>query len=85
MFVEKIYKIELTLLCVPCCGSNTYLPFHCRARYEDAKFFYKMDTSKRFSDFRSQLNGILFHVSRAVSYGSIMNIFYYDSYNLKTR
>ncbi|RWR78792.1 glycine--tRNA ligase, chloroplastic/mitochondrial 2 isoform X1 [Cinnamomum micranthum f. kanehirae] len=32
-----------------------------RARYEDAKFFYKMDTSKRFSDFRSQLNGILFH------------------------
>lgn len=32
-----------------------------RARYEDAKFFYEVDTSKRFSDFRSQLNGILFH------------------------
>ncbi|XP_022156973.1 glycine--tRNA ligase, chloroplastic/mitochondrial 2 isoform X2 [Momordica charantia] len=32
-----------------------------RARYEDAKFFYEMDTSKRFSQFRSQLNGILFH------------------------
>lgn len=32
-----------------------------RARYEDAKFFYEVDTSKRFSEFRSQLNGILFH------------------------
>lgn len=32
-----------------------------RARYEDAKFFYKMDTQKRFSEFRGQLNGILFH------------------------
>ncbi|KAK1274219.1 hypothetical protein QJS04_geneDACA012516 [Acorus gramineus] len=32
-----------------------------RARYEDAKFFYKMDTRKKFSEFRSQLNGILFH------------------------
>ncbi|XP_020113144.1 glycine--tRNA ligase, chloroplastic/mitochondrial 2-like isoform X6 [Ananas comosus] len=32
-----------------------------RARYEDAKFFYKMDTQKKFSEFRSQLNGILFH------------------------
>ncbi|KAL8268429.1 hypothetical protein R6Q59_002227 [Mikania micrantha] len=32
-----------------------------RARYEDAKFFYELDTSKRFSEFRSQLNGILFH------------------------
>nr|XP_027113392.1 glycine--tRNA ligase, chloroplastic/mitochondrial 2-like isoform X2 [Coffea arabica] len=32
-----------------------------RARYEDAKFFYEMDTSKRFSEFRSQLKGILFH------------------------
>ncbi|CAA2991817.1 glycine--tRNA ligase, chloroplastic mitochondrial 2 isoform X1 [Olea europaea subsp. europaea] len=32
-----------------------------RARYEDAKFFYAVDTSKRFSEFRSQLNGILFH------------------------
>ncbi|KAL5985329.1 hypothetical protein ACLOJK_027310 [Asimina triloba] len=32
-----------------------------RARYEDARFFYKMDTNKKFSEFRSQLNGILFH------------------------
>ncbi|KAJ6807557.1 glycine--tRNA ligase, chloroplastic/mitochondrial 2 [Iris pallida] len=32
-----------------------------RARYEDAKFFYKMDTQKRLSEFRGQLNGILFH------------------------
>ncbi|XP_077244965.1 glycine-tRNA ligase isoform X2 [Tasmannia lanceolata] len=32
-----------------------------RARYEDAKFFYNMDTQKQFSEFRSQLKGILFH------------------------
>uniref|UniRef100_A0A2P2LYC4 glycine--tRNA ligase n=1 Tax=Rhizophora mucronata TaxID=61149 RepID=A0A2P2LYC4_RHIMU len=32
-----------------------------RARYEDAKFFYEMDTSKKFSAFRNQLKGILFH------------------------
>ncbi|KAF4352085.1 hypothetical protein F8388_000777 [Cannabis sativa] len=32
-----------------------------RARYEDAKFFYELDTRKRFSEFRSQLKGILFH------------------------
>ncbi|KAL6125889.1 hypothetical protein ACLB2K_073940 [Fragaria x ananassa] len=32
-----------------------------RARYEDAKFFYEMDTRKRFSEFRSQLKGIIFH------------------------
>ncbi|KAJ4727275.1 Glycine--tRNA ligase, chloroplastic/mitochondrial 2 [Melia azedarach] len=32
-----------------------------RARYEDAKFFYEMDTRKKFADFRGQLNGILFH------------------------
>ncbi|OMP07663.1 Glycine-tRNA ligase, alpha subunit [Corchorus olitorius] len=32
-----------------------------RARYEDAKFFYEMDTHKRFADFRQQLKGILFH------------------------
>ncbi|KAL2933936.1 Glycine--tRNA ligase chloroplastic/mitochondrial 2 [Bienertia sinuspersici] len=31
-----------------------------RARYEDAKFFYEMDTRKKFSEFRGQLNGILF-------------------------
>ncbi|KAJ8773051.1 hypothetical protein K2173_028228 [Erythroxylum novogranatense] len=32
-----------------------------RARYEDAKYFYEMDTSKKFSEFRGQLKGILFH------------------------
>lgn len=32
-----------------------------RARYEDAKFFYEMDISKKFSEFRNQLKGILFH------------------------
>ncbi|CAL9138371.1 unnamed protein product [Musa acuminata var. zebrina] len=32
-----------------------------RARYEDAKFFYKMDTRKKFSEFRGLLSGILFH------------------------
>ncbi|CAO2824626.1 unnamed protein product [Amaranthus hypochondriacus] len=31
-----------------------------RARYEDAKFFYETDTRKKFSEFRGQLNGILF-------------------------
>ncbi|XP_031397010.1 glycine--tRNA ligase, chloroplastic/mitochondrial 2 isoform X1 [Punica granatum] len=32
-----------------------------RARYEDAKFFYEMDTRKSFAEFQGQLNGILFH------------------------
>ncbi|EPS68500.1 hypothetical protein M569_06268, partial [Genlisea aurea] len=32
-----------------------------RARYEDAKFFYGLDTSKSFSEFRNRLKGILFH------------------------
>ncbi|VAI68017.1 unnamed protein product [Triticum turgidum subsp. durum] len=32
-----------------------------RARYEDAKFFYKMDTQKNLSEFRGQLKSILFH------------------------
>ncbi|CAN0921886.1 Glycine--tRNA ligase, chloroplastic/mitochondrial 2 [Linum grandiflorum] len=32
-----------------------------RARYEDAKFFYEMDTRRSFSEFGSQLKGILFH------------------------
>lgn len=39
-----------------------------RARYEDAKFFYQVDTSKRFSEFQNQLKGILFHVSFYVYY-----------------
>ncbi|CAI0446276.1 unnamed protein product [Linum tenue] len=32
------------------------------ARYEDAKFFYGMDTRRKFSEFQSQLKGILFHI-----------------------
>ncbi|XP_072994242.1 glycine--tRNA ligase, chloroplastic/mitochondrial 2 isoform X1 [Typha latifolia] len=32
-----------------------------RARYEDANFFYKLDTQKKFPEFRSHLKGILFH------------------------
>ncbi|XP_048504508.1 glycine--tRNA ligase, chloroplastic/mitochondrial 2 isoform X2 [Beta vulgaris subsp. vulgaris] len=31
-----------------------------RARYEDAKFFYETDIRKKLSEFRGQLNGILF-------------------------
>ncbi|KAI4990470.1 hypothetical protein ZWY2020_038833, partial [Hordeum vulgare] len=34
-----------------------------RARYEDAKFFYKMDTQKNLSKFRGQLKSILFHLT----------------------
>ncbi|CAI0446246.1 unnamed protein product [Linum tenue] len=34
-----------------------------RARYEDAKFFYGMDTRRKFSEFQSQLKGILFHMA----------------------
>ncbi|KAF9623041.1 hypothetical protein IFM89_036022 [Coptis chinensis] len=33
----------------------------CRARYEDANFFYEMDLRKNFYDFRSHLKGVLFH------------------------
>ncbi|KAK8957847.1 hypothetical protein KSP39_PZI001241 [Platanthera zijinensis] len=32
-----------------------------RARYEDARFFYKIDAQRKLSDFRGRLNGILFH------------------------
>ncbi|CAN6202867.1 unnamed protein product [Urochloa humidicola] len=42
---------------VVCRGNEAVL----RARYEDAKFFYKLDTQKKFSEFRGQLSGILFH------------------------
>ncbi|GJN29961.1 hypothetical protein PR202_gb18231 [Eleusine coracana subsp. coracana] len=42
---------------VVCKGNEAVL----RARYEDAKFFYKMDTQKKFSEFRGQLSSILFH------------------------
>ncbi|KAL5223870.1 hypothetical protein ABZP36_010509 [Zizania latifolia] len=44
---------------VVCKGNEAVL----RARYEDAKFFYKMDTQKNFSEFRDQLSSILFHES----------------------
>jgi glycyl-tRNA synthetase len=37
------------------------LVYKYRARYEDAKFFYKMDTQKKLSEFRDQLSSILFH------------------------
>lgn len=45
-----------------------------RARYEDAKFFYKMDTNKRFSEFRSQLNGILFHEKLGTMLDKVLRI-----------
>ncbi|PKA60693.1 Glycine--tRNA ligase 2, chloroplastic/mitochondrial [Apostasia shenzhenica] len=32
-----------------------------RARYEDAIFFYKMDTQRKLSEFRGSLSSILFH------------------------
>ncbi|XP_039134107.1 LOW QUALITY PROTEIN: glycine--tRNA ligase, chloroplastic/mitochondrial 2 [Dioscorea cayenensis subsp. rotundata] len=32
-----------------------------RARYEDAKFFFSLDIQKKFSEFRRELSGILFH------------------------
>ncbi|KAG0497840.1 hypothetical protein HPP92_002531 [Vanilla planifolia] len=32
-----------------------------RARYEDARFFYKMDTQRKLSEYRSDLVNILFH------------------------
>ncbi|KAH0452707.1 hypothetical protein IEQ34_020006 [Dendrobium chrysotoxum] len=32
-----------------------------RARFEDARFFYMMDTKRKLSEFRGSLNGILFH------------------------
>ncbi|KAB1225138.1 Glycine--tRNA ligase 2, chloroplastic/mitochondrial [Morella rubra] len=45
-----------------------------RARYEDAKFFYEMDTRKKFSDFRSQLRGILFHEKLGTMLDKIIRI-----------
>uniref|UniRef100_A0A0D9WKS8 glycine--tRNA ligase n=1 Tax=Leersia perrieri TaxID=77586 RepID=A0A0D9WKS8_9ORYZ len=40
---------------------DSELAYKYRARYEDAKFFYKMDTQKKLSEFRDQLSSILFH------------------------
>nr|DAD18374.1 TPA_asm: hypothetical protein HUJ06_019837 [Nelumbo nucifera] len=45
-----------------------------RARYEDAKFFYEMDTNKRFSEFRSQLKGILFHEKLGTMLDKMMRV-----------
>lgn len=45
-----------------------------RARYEDAKFFYEMDTRKKFSEFRNQLNGILFHEKLGTMLDKMMRI-----------
>lgn len=63
LLVPTLYYIDEILI--------TYQSFDhmFRARYEDAKFFYEMDTRKRFSEFRSQLKGILFHVIFSSSSG----------------
>ncbi|XP_068650080.1 glycine--tRNA ligase, chloroplastic/mitochondrial 2 [Aristolochia californica] len=45
-----------------------------RARYEDAKFFYNIDTQKKFSEFRSQLKGILFHEKLGTMLEKMMRI-----------
>uniref|UniRef100_A0A2N9GJV3 glycine--tRNA ligase n=1 Tax=Fagus sylvatica TaxID=28930 RepID=A0A2N9GJV3_FAGSY len=45
-----------------------------RARYEDAKFFYEMDTRKKFYEFRSQLKGILFHEKLGTMLDKMMRI-----------
>ncbi|XP_024026458.1 glycine--tRNA ligase, chloroplastic/mitochondrial 2 isoform X1 [Morus notabilis] len=45
-----------------------------RARYEDAKFFYGLDTRKRFSEFRSQLKGILFHEKLGTMLDKMMRV-----------
>ncbi|XP_022733665.1 glycine--tRNA ligase, chloroplastic/mitochondrial 2 isoform X4 [Durio zibethinus] len=45
-----------------------------RARYEDAKFFYELDTRKRFKDFRSQLKGILFHEKLGTMLDKMMRV-----------
>ncbi|XP_062173999.1 glycine--tRNA ligase, chloroplastic/mitochondrial 2 isoform X2 [Alnus glutinosa] len=45
-----------------------------RARYEDAKFFYELDTKKKFSEFRSQLKGILFHEKLGTMLDKMMRV-----------
>ncbi|KAI3845045.1 hypothetical protein MKX03_021533 [Papaver bracteatum] len=45
-----------------------------RARYEDAKFFYEMDTNKKFNEFRNQLKGILFHEKLGTMLDKMMRI-----------
>ncbi|GAA0148744.1 aminoacyl-tRNA synthetase [Lithospermum erythrorhizon] len=45
-----------------------------RARFEDAKFFYEMDTKKKYSDFRAQLKGILFHEKLGTMFDKMMRV-----------
>ncbi|OVA10589.1 Glycine-tRNA ligase [Macleaya cordata] len=45
-----------------------------RARYEDAKFFYEMDTNKKFIEFRDQLKGILFHEKLGTMLDKMMRV-----------
>ncbi|MCL7046918.1 hypothetical protein MKW94_006110 [Papaver nudicaule] len=45
-----------------------------RARYEDAKFFYEMDTNKKFNEFRNQLKGILFHEKLGTMLDKMMRV-----------
>ncbi|KAK6240112.1 hypothetical protein QUC31_005581 [Theobroma cacao] len=45
-----------------------------RARYEDAKFFYELDTRKKFVDFRHQLKGILFHEKLGTMLDKMMRV-----------
>ncbi|XP_031277499.1 glycine--tRNA ligase, chloroplastic/mitochondrial 2 isoform X2 [Pistacia vera] len=45
-----------------------------RARYEDAKFFYEMDTCKKFAEFRGQLKGILFHEKLGTMLDKMMRV-----------
>ncbi|KAF5195431.1 Glycine--trna ligase beta subunit, partial [Thalictrum thalictroides] len=45
-----------------------------RARYEDAKFFYELDVRKKYSDFRSHLNGILFHEKLGTMLDKMMRV-----------
>ncbi|RZC69221.1 hypothetical protein C5167_032320 [Papaver somniferum] len=45
-----------------------------RARYEDAKFFYEMDTNKKYNEFRNQLKGILFHEKLGTMLDKMMRI-----------
>ncbi|VFQ66320.1 unnamed protein product [Cuscuta campestris] len=44
------------------------------ARFEDAKFFYELDTSKKFSEFRTQLKGILFHEKLGTMLDKMMRV-----------
>uniref|UniRef100_A0A803M9K5 glycine--tRNA ligase n=1 Tax=Chenopodium quinoa TaxID=63459 RepID=A0A803M9K5_CHEQI len=45
-----------------------------RARYEDAKFFYETDSRKKLSEFRGQLNGILFQEKLGTMLDKMMRV-----------